>query len=298
MRIDLALLERQRFRLIWAVLIGIGCIQFLFRLTRINALLPITGSEFVSLVLLDVLFVAFLPLWPAYLRVENQAHDLRRKTIASLIQTLGLFLLLTYFVATAMAFVRGSNLWTVEFCTMAIALAWFGLKAGSQVRSLPHLVKPYAWRIVATISLIFYMIGSHLLYWGYPSTANFSLHANSFEKIVKLVEQEQLKLAPRTRRSAGQDKQFLVNLPRRYQYLSPCGTILTQEDFETRTLAFCQIGGLDGDSSFLYRSDNQDVSITPDEYQRLHNASSNQTGPLYRSRVKLQDHWFWQVESW
>ena len=284
MRIDLALLERQRFRLIWAVLISIGCVQFLFRLTHMNALLPITGSEFISLLLLDVLFVAFLPLWPAYLRVENQVHDLRRKTITSLIQTLGLFLLITYFVSIAMAFVRGSRLWPIEFCTMAIALVRFGLKANSQVRSLPHLVKPYAWRILATISFIFFMIGSHLLYWGYPSTANFSLYANSFEQIVKLVEQEQLQLEPLSRRSESQDKQFFVNLPRRYQYLSPCGTFLAQENLGTRTLNFCQIGGLDGDSSFLYRSDKQDVSITP--------------GPWYRSRIKLQDHWFWQVEAW
>lgn len=294
----LDVLEKQRFRLIWAVLIGIGCVQLLFRLTHINAFLPIAGSEFVSLLLLDLLFVAFLSVWPAYLRVENQVQDLRRKTIANLVQTTVLVLAITSVVTIAMALVKGSRLWPTEVCVMAIALMWFGSRASSQFRSLPHSVQPYAWRILATNGTIFFMIGSHLLYWGYPSTANFGLHVNSFEQIVKLVEQEQVQLEPLTKQSAHQSHQFLVKLPRRYQYLSPCGTVLTQEKSGATMLDFCQFGGLDGDSSFLYRSDKQDVSITPEEYQRLQEASSGLPGPWYRSRTKLQEQWFWEVEEW
>nr|WP_290224730.1 hypothetical protein [Trichocoleus desertorum] len=291
-------LEKQRFRLIWTVLLSMGCTQLLFRLTHINALLPIAGSEFVSLLLLDLLFVAFLSVWPAYLRVENQGQDLRRKTIANLIQSTSLVLAITFVVTMTMALVKGSRLWPTEVCVMAIALMWFGSQAVSQFRSLPHAVQPYAWRILATISTIFFIIGSHLLYWGYPSTANFGLHVNSFEQIVKLVEQEQVQLEPLTKQSIHQGHQFLVKLSRRYQYLSPCGTVLTQENSGVRMLDFCQFGGLDGDSSFLYRSDKQDISITPEEYQRLQEASSDLPGPWYRSRTKLQDHWFWEVEEW
>lgn len=290
--------EKQRFWLVWTILISIGCFQLLFRLTHINALLPFPGSESISLLLLDLLFVAFLPLWPAYLRVENQVQDLRRQTIISLLQTAGAFLPISYLVLMAMALVRGSQLWSVEVCVMTVALIWFGFKAIPQLRRLPYELRPYARPILAANSTIFFIIGSHLLYWGYPSTDNFGLHVNSFEQIVALVEQERIQLEPFPRQLAEEGKQFFVSLPRRYQYLSPCGTVFTQETAGARTLTFCQSGSPDATSSFLYRSDKQDVSVTPDEYQRLKEASPNLSGPWYLSRTKLRDHWFWEVEAW
>lgn len=290
-------LEKQRFWFIGSVLIGIACLQLLFRLTHINALLPFAGSEAISLLFLDLLFVAYLPLWPAYLRVENQVEDLKRKTIACLLQTVGLFLPIIYVVFMAMALVSGSRLWPVEFCLIAVSIVWFAFKAIPQLRRLPHRLRPYAKCILAAISAIFLIIASHLFYWGYPTTSNFGLHVNAFEQVVKLVEQEQVQLEPFTRQLDPQEKQFSVSLPRRYQYLSPCGTVLTQESSGAKTVAFCQSGTLDGNSSFLYRSDNQDVSITPEEHQRLQETSPDSSGPWYLSRTKLRDHWFW-VEAW
>lgn len=289
-------LEQQRFHVIWAGLIGIGCLQLLFRLTHINALLFV-GSEFISLLVLDLLFAAYLSIWPAYLQIENQVQDLRRKTIMSLLQTTGLFLLILHLVYIGMALVRGSRLWPLEFCILAITLIWFAFKAIPQLRRLPCRLRPYAWRILATISAIFFILGSHLFYWGYPSINNFGLHVKAFEHVVKIVEQEKIQLDPLRRRSEHEEQKFRVNLPRRHQYLSPCGTVLTQEISGAKTLAFCQFGTSDGESSILYRSDNQDISITPDEHQRLQQASPDSLDPWYLSRTKLQDHWFW-VEAW
>ncbi|MEL7316839.1 MAG: hypothetical protein AAFN08_18160, partial [Cyanobacteria bacterium J06559_3] len=53
------------------------------------------------------------------------------------------------------------------------------------------------------------------------------------------------------------------------------------------------IGFGDGLASYLYHADNQDISITLEAYE----ANRPPDGPSSLAIKKLDEHWFWQVET-
>ncbi|MEH2460367.1 hypothetical protein [Nostoc sp.] len=54
----------------------------------------------------------------------------------------------------------------------------------------------------------------------------------------------------------------------------------------------------DGGADIVYRSDNQDISITPEQYQQLRDKSTTYAEPYFKKVIKIQDHWFWQEDEW
>lgn len=253
----------------------VGSVSLLFDFFPCQSVDWLHQRELHFMVLLQVFYIFFLLLllWPVWWSIFSSNLTSSQKLVSFAKTTFiwGIIAYIPWFLGSILIGTFLPKIYTLM--RPAVALLGLNLTFWRKIKFRERRIAFIPWVISVAICLATFFSDSP-----YITPNNFYSKLSEFQAVVALVDTEQL-----IRNNVG-----IVELPCEYSHLSNKGSkfaqgyIFTKQDEGATVLTFWQrdYALRDGDDYIIYRSDNKDISTSPD---------------LLGNEVrKLQDHWFWQ----